>query len=205
MNIQDFKIPIVLAIVGPSGCGKTTVAKWLNDNHYCNTIISYTTRPMRDDEVNGVDHYFVTENEMPKSEDMMAYTLFGGYHYWTTFNQLKNDTYNAYVIDERGLIDLYKLDKAHKIRVIWCQMERPNNPTDSDRIKRDDIRKESQITLEELGYKPDTILVNDGDLNKLYNQIKLRVFNQFILGDVKNAMDALSHSMSSLMNVKNQE
>ena len=53
--------PIILAIVGESGSGKTHIANWLGDHGYCHTIVSPTTRPMRENETDGRDHVFVSE------------------------------------------------------------------------------------------------------------------------------------------------
>ena len=48
---------IIVALVGPSGCGKTTLGKYLKDMGF-NWISSYTTRPMREGETDGVEHKF---------------------------------------------------------------------------------------------------------------------------------------------------
>ena len=45
-------IPIIITIVGPSGSGKTTMANIMSENGIP-TIVSYTTRPMREEETNG--------------------------------------------------------------------------------------------------------------------------------------------------------
>ena len=71
----------ILAIVGPSGSGKTTLAEHLKDKLNIPVIVSYTTRPIRDGEIDGKDHHFVSEQDMPPHEKMLAYTKFGGYHY----------------------------------------------------------------------------------------------------------------------------
>ena len=41
-------IPIIITIVGPSGSGKTTMANIMSENGIP-TIVSYTTRPMREE------------------------------------------------------------------------------------------------------------------------------------------------------------
>lgn len=97
--------PTIVCIVGPSGSGKTTMAKFIEQALEIPMLVSYTTRPQRPEEVQGVDHWFVHEDKMPAQEEMLAYTKFGGYHYW----MLKEDVPHTapgictYVIDEKGL------------------------------------------------------------------------------------------------------
>ncbi len=59
--------PIIITIVGPSGSGKTTMANIMSENGIP-TIVSYTTRPMREEETNGKEHWFVTPEH--NSENM---------------------------------------------------------------------------------------------------------------------------------------
>lgn len=94
----------LITITGPSGAGKDTVARMLSDMTDWPVICSYTTRPMREGEQEGREHHFVKECNVPHS-DMLAYTQYGGYEYWTTLSQLEDTS--IYVIDENGLRDLY--------------------------------------------------------------------------------------------------
>jgi len=50
-------------IIGKSSTGKDTIFKKLLDDQDLNlkTIVSYTTRPIRDGEINGIEYYFVNE------------------------------------------------------------------------------------------------------------------------------------------------
>lgn len=52
---------IIVAICGKSGAGKDTIAKHLiKMNPEWHAIVSCTTRPIRENETNGVDYYFLT-------------------------------------------------------------------------------------------------------------------------------------------------
>lgn len=93
----------IIAIMGPSGAGKDTVANILSIALNIPLLCSFTTRPMRDGEVNGREHFFVNECKTPK-EDMLAYTEYGGYEYWTEISQIKDAA--IYVIDEKGIMDI---------------------------------------------------------------------------------------------------
>ena len=95
----------IIALVGDSGSGKTFASQYLQEKFGWNAIVSYTTRPMRKGEVNGRDHWFVKSLQVPPKSKMCAYTKFGGYEYWTEWNQFQTLFNCVYVIDEKGLID----------------------------------------------------------------------------------------------------
>ena len=77
----------LITIIGPSGAGKDTVALMLSAILGYEVLCSYTTRPMREGEVDGKEHHFVKECNVPKSE-MLAYTRYGNYEYWTEKKQV---------------------------------------------------------------------------------------------------------------------
>lgn len=95
----------LITITGPSGAGKDLVARFVEEFSGVKPLCSYTTRPMREGEKNGREHYFVSECCVPK-EEMLAYTVYGGYEYWTTVNQIKDVA--TYIIDEEGIASLQK-------------------------------------------------------------------------------------------------
>jgi guanylate kinase len=63
---------ILCVLSAPTGGGKTTVAAQVLENvgrlHPFSRVITYTTRPMRPTEKNGVDYHFVTEQEFLKKK-----------------------------------------------------------------------------------------------------------------------------------------
>ena len=64
MKMKKFK---VLAIMGKAGSGKDTIAKELLNlrPEKFNRVVSATTRPPREGEVNGVDYHFLTKHSLP--------------------------------------------------------------------------------------------------------------------------------------------
>ena len=157
----------ILAIVGPSGSGKTTLAEHLKDKLNIPVIVSYTTRPIRDGEIDGKDHHFVSEQDMPPHEKMLAYTKFGGYHYWSHIDQVPANGVCSYVIDEKGLLKLWEnFDKDYNIVPILIKRDESIlcKTVDSERLKRDKLR----VTIEDAAYK--AIIVNNGTLEELQEQ-----------------------------------
>lgn len=143
----------IIAIVGASGSGKTTLSMLLNRMYNIPALCSYTTRPMRDGEVNGVDHWFV-DMSYPIPRDPLAYTFFGNNHYWTEVSQV-NAPIVSYVVDEVGLLELRE-KWSHRFNIYAVQVIRPDNPTEKSRVDRDKVR----IQLPDTAF--DYILLNDG-------------------------------------------
>ena len=78
---------LLFLIVGETGSGKDTVVKELN----MNPVISYTTRPKRDTETNGKEHYFISDKEMDqleKSNNIFAWTRIGNIRYCSTIDEV---------------------------------------------------------------------------------------------------------------------
>ncbi len=74
------RIPLLLVISGPSGVGKDTIARMLlaarpNQFHF---VVTATTRPPRDGEVDGVDYYFLSSDEfadMIERDELLEYAV----------------------------------------------------------------------------------------------------------------------------------
>lgn len=61
---------VLLIVCGPSGVGKTTMCHRLLDRHEpLRFSISYTTRPPRGDEEDGVDYHFVDDDEFDRMRE----------------------------------------------------------------------------------------------------------------------------------------
>lgn len=137
--------PIIIAIVGKSGSGKTYMTEFLQSKLNVPAIVSYTTRPMRSGEINGKDHYFISEKQIPRKEQKLACTRFGGYEYFSLHTQIPNNGICTYVIDEKGLEELTNrfADRYEIISVlILCPVEKLEaRGIDPHRIKRDRERK----------------------------------------------------------------
>lgn len=143
----------IVAIIGDSGSGKTQLSLYVNRLGYP-VICSYTTRPMRKDETDGVDHIFVSDDNMPSKDKMLAYTFFGGYHYWAEKSQVDDKLPTLYVIDEKGLVEL-KDRYSNEYNIFCVYVTRYNNDVDSERKERDKDR----IKLDPLSI--DMNIIND--------------------------------------------
>ena len=125
----------IIAIVGPSGSGKTSLSMYMNEKYNVPFIASYTTRPMREGETNGIEHTFVSKAQVPDRTVMLAYTKFGDYEYWSTHDQVK-DVPTTYTIDEKGLIE-FKEKYADMYNIFSVYLKRDDSDVDQGRKDRD--------------------------------------------------------------------
>ena len=86
---------MIYIITGPSGVGKNTIINELSNHLDFYFSVSHTTRPRRENEVNGKDYYFITEEEFEnliKSDQMIEYEQYGDFYYGTSKEELSNNS-----------------------------------------------------------------------------------------------------------------
>lgn len=155
----------LITITGLSGAGKDTVARMLSDLGGYKVLCSYTTRPKREGEIEGVEHHFVEKCDVPHDK-MLAYTQYGGYEYWTTVEQVGDKA--IYVIDEDGLKSLCKKFpdiELFKICVSAHERTRLRRGVTPERMARDKQRK----FLPLLFY--DAVIFNNDSPSKLFDKV----------------------------------
>ena len=83
----------VLVLSGPSGAGKSSlIHKIMDAIGECYFSISTTTRPRREGEVDGVDYYFVNEEEFKREieeDQFLEYAMVHGNYYGTSLKPVK--------------------------------------------------------------------------------------------------------------------
>lgn len=113
----------MLILVGHSASGKTEIANELKRNYEMKKIITYTTRPIRINEINGVDYHFVSEEEFLRLKDndfFVETTFFNGYYYGSSKNDVKDD--NVVILDPIGLQN-FKNSKLDNIIAIFLNCD----------------------------------------------------------------------------------
>lgn len=103
----------MIILLGESASGKSSIEKELVRNYGLSKIISYTTRPKRINEVNGIDYNFVNEKyfEKLKSTDFFSETtVYNGWLYGTAKKDCLNETENKVMI-----LSPYSLRQVKKI------------------------------------------------------------------------------------------
>ena len=137
--------PIVIAISGASGSGKTYLSKFLQRELGIPMIVSTTTRPRRSDEIEGEDYFFTEGIGRHKRQDMLTYTRFGEYEYFSLKKQLPNTGFCTYVVEENGIQALKRtageLFGVFSVTVQCKEDIRIDRGVDPQRIERDKNRK----------------------------------------------------------------
>ena len=108
---------MIIVLVGKTASGKTTVANELCKHHGYKRIITYTTRPMRVNEVQDVDYHFISDeqfNKMVKNNEFTEYKRYNTAHgVWSygsvvTVQQAVSDDCYVIILTPQGLRDLSK-------------------------------------------------------------------------------------------------
>lgn len=102
----------MIVIVGASASGKTTLVNALTekDKKY-KKIITYTTRPKREKEVDGIDYHFVSDsafNELKKRDFFIEYASYNGWQYGTAKSDCTHSDYTIAILTPSGLRNLRK-------------------------------------------------------------------------------------------------
>ena len=98
----------IVALIGKAGAGKDSIQKATCELHplMFHPIVSCTTRPAREGEVEGVDYHFISLNEFTRkvlNGDMLEATEFRDWFYGTTLDSLSKDKINIGVFNPAGV------------------------------------------------------------------------------------------------------
>ena len=109
----------IFILLGPSGAGKTTLGGYLKELGIPE-LVSHTTRPMREGEVDGISYYFVSKEEFDTLEKD-EFSNYGGSFYCLSKKEIENkfkdyDTVFA-ITDINGVKQLK--EKYPEIKVIF--------------------------------------------------------------------------------------
>jgi guanylate kinase len=107
---------ILIFLVAETGAGKDTVANKLPYPK----VVSYKTGPMRNSDIQGVTHHFISDDEMDemeRSDKIIAWAHTGNIRYCATEDQLTDDIM-IYIINPDGIRwfkEYYNRDNFHPI------------------------------------------------------------------------------------------
>jgi guanylate kinase len=132
----------LLIVMGRSGAGKDSLVDKVCEKANLKKLISYTTRPQRDDE--GDTHIFVSEEDyeqMLADGQVAAYTEINGNKYWSTINQMLEA--DVYICDYTGLRILREL-KIPGLRFVTVYIKADAKTREYRAIN---LRKDNKITF----------------------------------------------------------
>ena len=141
----------VFAIVGKSGAGKDTILREAvaAAPEVLHEIISCTTRPKRENEIDGVNYNFISEEDFLLEKDlglMLETSEFNNWHYGTELKALNKDKINIGVFNPEGVISLLSKSEEIDLKIFYIiaddktrllrQLNREQNPNVKEIIRR---------------------------------------------------------------------
>ena len=116
---------IMVILSSPSGAGKTTISKKIQQKYQNFKIsVSHTTRKPRSNEVEGIDYYFIDENDFKNkitNSEFYEYAKIFGNYYGTSkesvLNLLKNKNDVLFDIDWQGTQQLSKFKELNLLKI----------------------------------------------------------------------------------------
>lgn len=138
----------ILAIMGKAGSGKDTLLKaLLQEPQFKDAvpIISCTTRPIRENEQDGINYHFLTNEEFTNqvlNGEMLEATVFNTWCYGTSLKNLNSNKLNIGVFNPEG-IGLLRDNPNINLKVIYIEAE------DKDRLLRQ-LNREKHPNVHEI-------------------------------------------------------
>lgn len=184
----------MIVIVGASSSGKTVLAKeFVKQNTEYKRIITYTTRPKRENEVDGIDYYFITNErfiELMKQGFFAETNVYREWYYGTALDDCTDDDKSIAVLTPAGLRNIVKrhvhvisvylyVDRAHRL---MKSIQRGDN---IDEAYRRNLSDEGQFD----GVENEVMAVIDNKDMRLSVNDVLSVFNDIISANRTGEVD----------------
>ncbi len=115
----------MLVVIGPSASGKTQIVNQLIKNYHMQKMVTYTTRKMRINEIDGVDYHFISQDDFINKINnnfFLEYVFYNNSYYGTAKNEL---TKNKVVIVEKEGLKAYIKHAKDKIKIVYVQCSKP--------------------------------------------------------------------------------
>ena len=182
---------IVVVLSSPSGAGKTTLVKKIAQENDFKISISYTTRKLRINEINGKDYFFVSEEEFKnliKNNEFLEYAKVFENYYGSSksqvFENLNKGENVIFDIDWQGTEQIKKQKLNYKLITFFILP--PSKSELFNRLKNRDMKDKNIVEERMKQFNEDInqwknydfVVIND-DLEKCYNEI-IRFINKKI-------------------------
>jgi guanylate kinase len=160
-----------IIISGKGGSGKDYLRKIMEDYGftYCR---SYTTRPIRENEENGKDYFFIEEKDIPAKKDIYESVYFNGWFYGTPKTEFKKS--NLFIMTPKGISSLKKEDRKNSVVIYIEANEETRRNRLLERRDADDVERRIKADEKDFGDFDDfDFIVNNSEGNNKENLISL--------------------------------
>ena len=181
----------IFAIQGFTSSGKDTITSRASKELNIPILISHTSRPARENEVDGISYYFVDNDYFENNdflEERIYNTEYGVWRYGLSCNELIGKPYSLFIVDRQGYEELQDKLGKDKLVSIFIKVE------ESELIKRQELRgdckKEFARRLEDdkkrfENYKSDYI-VHNNELDLAIEYVKNIILSEIVKLEVKH-------------------
>ncbi len=181
--MSDNREGIIVILSSPSGAGKTSLVKEISSKNNYSISISHTTRKPRINEINGVDYFFVNQEEFKEliiKKKFLEYAKVFNNYYGSSedvvFNKLDEGKNVIFDIDWQGTEQIKQ--KKLKYKIITIFILPPSRKELFNRLLNRDLNDEKnamermkQFDKDVIHWKNyDLVVIND-DFNKCYKKI----------------------------------
>jgi len=160
----------MLVLVGKSCTGKNTIQKKLVEDYGMERVVTYTTRPPRDGEVDGVDYHFLNcdgETLPFMFAELTEYHVASGetWYYGSTLSSYEDSDNKVIILNPEGLktikkngINVFAVEiTASETEIKIRQFNRGDDPEEAERRFAQDI-----LDFSDIGLYVDTCVINWG-------------------------------------------
>ena len=189
----------ILAVMGQAGAGKDSFVNAIIDGEFlpwAKPIISCTTRPIRENEQDGVNYHYLTNEEFADqvvNGEMLEATVFNNWCYGTSIKNLDKDALNIGVFNPEG-VEILRSNSQINLLVVYItatdkvrlmrQLTREAHPNCDEIVRRYGADKKDFVASRIKEINPDFVIQNNGDtsIETLAMQFAMQHYN--ILGEI---------------------
>ncbi len=117
----------VICLMGKSSSGKSTLIKKIEDVYDIHNVKSYTTRSIREEDMNDANTHVFVDNKFWEDNNKLAIATYKspkGYYNWTDINSFSKDKINIYAIDSICANDVFfPYCKKNNIQVYFVYLD----------------------------------------------------------------------------------
>ena len=138
----------MIILVGASASGKTEVAKYIIREYGFEKMVTTTTRPMRDGEIQDVDYHFISKEEFLKrkaNNEFLETTEYNGNFYGTHKSDigerkiviLEYEGANIFYKELGNRVTIYYLESSEEMRIFHMRARGDSEENIKKRIQSD--------------------------------------------------------------------
>lgn len=179
----------LFTIIGKASTGKDTLTKMLHEKMELPIALSFTTRPMRNGETQGVEYDFITEKDFWDMNgcgllaEYTSYNVAGGdtWHYGLTKEELEKDDYVLVIVNPDGFNQIKEIygDKVCSILIDAPADVRIKRYLDRDTVTETKAEECCRRFLaDQKDFKDvvtDHIVINVGELETVYKELENKI------------------------------